>query len=276
MAAPTTHADFDRAYSFPLTLWGDIRIPAEIKTLLQRGSPSSVLELGCGVGRYSRYAAQQGLCATGVDFSAVAIANARRRVARDRLRPDFAVGDVTHLDAVTGPFDISFDVGCFHCLDPIQQQRYVSEVHRLLKPGGTHLIWALDAAPSSATLSPATVTEIFAPGFELTNVRKSRRRIAVSHWSVLRKSAFYGPAAATTAQVDRFRNIRTYADVDRKLPRDDEWLPVSHGRELNYLALSGGAGGAFGASSGMAGREFLVRAGPAPRIKKRPLLSKAA
>ena len=182
MTAPTTPADFDRAYNLPLTVWGDIRIPPEIKSLVQKGTPGSLLELGCGVGRFSRYAARQGVRATGVDFSAVAIAKARRRVARDRLRPDFVVGDVTHLDAMTGPFDIAFDVGCFHCLDPIQQQGYVSEVGRLLKPGGMHLIWALDEAPSGATLSPEAVREIFAPGFKLTNARKSWRRIAASHW----------------------------------------------------------------------------------------------
>jgi cyclopropane fatty-acyl-phospholipid synthase-like methyltransferase len=117
-----------------------------------------------------------------VDFSAVAIARAQQRVAQDRMRPHFAVGDVTHLDVVAGPFDTPFDVGCFHCLDPIQQQGYVSKVRHLLKPGGTHLIWALEAAPSGATLSPEAVQEIFAPGFVLTSARKSQRRIAASRW----------------------------------------------------------------------------------------------
>jgi 2-polyprenyl-3-methyl-5-hydroxy-6-metoxy-1,4-benzoquinol methylase len=72
--APTTVADFDRAYRFPFTCWGDIRIPEEVKALVRLEPGGRVLELGCGVGRFSRYVAQQGRHATGVDFSAVAIA----------------------------------------------------------------------------------------------------------------------------------------------------------------------------------------------------------
>jgi hypothetical protein len=44
-------------------------------------------------------------------FSPVAIAKAQDTVAQDDVRPQFLVGDVTHLDALSGPFDISFDVG---------------------------------------------------------------------------------------------------------------------------------------------------------------------
>jgi hypothetical protein len=36
------------------------------------------------------------------------------------------------------------------------------------------------------------------------------------------RARFLWPVAAATAQVDGFRNIRTYADADQKLPRDDE------------------------------------------------------
>jgi SAM-dependent methyltransferase len=154
MTAPTTSTDFDRAYRAPITFWGDIRIPEEIKALARQGAPRAALELGCGVGRFSRYLAQQGLRATGVDFSPVAIAKAQELTVQGDGRPEFLVGDVTHLDALSGPFDISFDVGCFHCLDAQGQRAYVSEVSRLLKPGGTHLIWALDSAPSDLPFSP--------------------------------------------------------------------------------------------------------------------------
>lgn len=186
---PTTSADFDRAYRQPFTFWGDIRVPAEVKALARHGAPRAALELGCGVGRFSRYLAQQGLQVTGVDFSPVAIAKARERSAGDDVRPNFVVGDVTHLDALSGPFDVSFDVGCFHCLDQNAQRGYVSEVLRLLKPGGTHLIWALDASPSDIPLSPAAVREVFAPGFVLESAQKSRRRLILSHWYWLVRSS---------------------------------------------------------------------------------------
>jgi cyclopropane fatty-acyl-phospholipid synthase-like methyltransferase len=188
MATPTMSEWFDRAYRFPITLWGDIRIPQEVKALARQGSPQSVLELGCGVGRLSRYLAQLGVRTTGVDFSPVAIAKARKRVAHDDVTPELLVGDVTHLDGISGPFDFCFDVGCFHCLDPQGQRAYVSEVSRLLKPGGTHLIWAMDSAPSDLALSPAAVEAIFAAGFELQNAQASRRRLVRSHWYWLVRS----------------------------------------------------------------------------------------
>jgi len=182
MKAPAKSPDFDRAYGMPLTVWGDIRIPPEIKALARLGPPQSALELGCGIGRFSGYMARQGVRTTGVDFSPVAIARARDRVANSAACPDFLVGDVTHLEMLDGPFDVSFDVGCFHCLDQQGQRAYVSEVQRLLKPGGTHLIWALDSAPSGLALLPATVKEVFAPRLGLQGARKSWRRLAPSHW----------------------------------------------------------------------------------------------
>src|ERR1700761_4172183 len=126
MKAPTTSADFDRAYRAPLTPWGDVRIPPQLKELV-RGR-TSALELGCGLGRFSRWVAQQGVRATGVDFSPVAIAKAQASVAGDPTPPRYVVGDVTRLPALDGPYDASFDVGCFHCLDGEGQARYVAGV----------------------------------------------------------------------------------------------------------------------------------------------------
>lgn len=182
MTAPTTSRDFDRAYGALLTPWGDVRIPQEVQALARLGARPSVLELGCGVGRFSRYLAQRGLRVTGVDFSPVAIEIARARVAADDAQPEFLVGDVTRLDSLRGPFDVSFDVGCFHCFDERGQRAYVSEVSRLLAPGGTHLIWALDSSPSGIPLSPEVMQAIFAPNLELVRARTSRRRLAASHW----------------------------------------------------------------------------------------------
>ncbi|WP_394830283.1 class I SAM-dependent methyltransferase [Pendulispora rubella] len=182
MSAPATSEDFDRAYQKPFTLWGDVRIPDEVKALASGGRPARVLELGCGVGRFSRYLAGQGQRVTAVDFSPVAIGKAKQAALQEGLQVEYRVGDVTRLDALDGPFDMSFDVGCFHCLDAPAQRAYVSEVFRLLEPGGTHLIWALDASPSDMALSPRVMEATFSPGFELQGARASRRRLVRSHW----------------------------------------------------------------------------------------------
>lgn len=186
---PTTSAEFDHAYRLPFTVWGDVRMPPEIVALAEASSPRTSLELGCGIGRFTEHLARQGIRATGVDFSAVAIDKARARTEAANLPARFVVGDVTHLDDLEGPFDISFDVGCFHCLDEDQQRGYVRQISRLLAPGGTHLIWSLDSPPSDLIMTAARMKQVFGPGFTLVREEESRRRLVASHWFWLRRLA---------------------------------------------------------------------------------------
>jgi cyclopropane fatty-acyl-phospholipid synthase-like methyltransferase len=173
---------FNKAYRMPFTFWGDVRIPDEFVELVEQNDPTNVLEFGCGLGRFSRYMAKQGLRATGVDFSSVAIDKAKKRAAKDKSKPNFMVGDVTDLKMINGQFDVSFDIGCFHCLTESEQKKYVAEVYRLLKLGGTHLIWALDNTPSHLTLSEEYIAKLFSNGFLLKKAKSSRRRLVKSHW----------------------------------------------------------------------------------------------
>jgi len=180
--APVKSEYFDKAYNAPITFWGDVRIPKELKDLVETCKPKISLELGCGLGRFSAFMAGQGIKATGVDFSSVAIEKAKKRVAHAERKPTFIVGDVTNLKMIAERFDVSFDVGCFHCLNEQEQQKYVSEVYRLLKPGATHLIWAMDHAPSDMLLNPDYIAKVFANSFQLAKTEPSRRRIISSHW----------------------------------------------------------------------------------------------
>jgi cyclopropane fatty-acyl-phospholipid synthase-like methyltransferase len=188
MKAPVTSQDFNRSYAAPMTPWGDFRIPSELKELIARKRPTTALELGCGLGRISRYMAGEGLEVTGVDFSSAAIAKARSRTAGDAAQPRFLVGDVTNLGDLEGPFDISVDVGCFHCLGQPGQRAYAAGIHRLLSSGGTHLLWVMDDAPSDLPMNEEVISNIFAPGFELEMSRKSRRRLVSSRWFWLTKT----------------------------------------------------------------------------------------
>lgn len=188
---PITSQDFDKAYEQPVTAWGDVRIPAQLKALIKQAKAAHTqapraLELGCGLGRFARYAAGQGLQMTAVDFSAVAIAKASERVADDAVKPHFLVGDVTNLAELSGLFDLSYDVGCFHCLDANGQRAYASELSRLLAPNATHLIWALDQSPSEMDFSPQLIAQVFTD-FELVQARPSRRRLMASHWYWLKR-----------------------------------------------------------------------------------------
>lgn len=181
-SVPSTPADFDRAYRAPLTLWGDVRVPPEVKALAVPGRRS--LELGCGVGRFTRYLAEHGVQATGVDWSAVAVEKAQAAASSSGSTARYLVADVTRLEQLSGPFDFSFDVGCFHCLDLAGQRAYAAQVGRLLAPTprATHLIWALDRSPSDLDFSAELVARAFEGQLVLREAKPSRRRVVRSHW----------------------------------------------------------------------------------------------
>ncbi len=179
---PSTSEDFDKSYQASITAWGDVRIPQELKELAETNKPKTSLELGCGLGRFSSFMEKQGIQATGVDFSSVAIEKAKQRIANYERKPTFIVGNVTNLEIFTEKFDASFDIGCFHCLDEESEEKYVSEIYRLLNPGATHLIWALNAAPSDICLNPEYIAKIFGNHFHLAKNKFSLRRLAPSHW----------------------------------------------------------------------------------------------
>jgi ubiquinone/menaquinone biosynthesis C-methylase UbiE len=179
---PSASEYFDKAYRAPITFWGDVRIPKELKDIVETYKPKTSLELGCGLGRFSAFLAEQGIKATGVDFSSVAIEKAKKRVANAESKPTFMVGDATNLGIITEQFDVSFDIGCFHCLDEGEQKKYISEIYRLLKPGAAHLLWTMDHAPNDMLLNPNYIAEVFKNHFQLANSKFSRRRIISSHW----------------------------------------------------------------------------------------------
>lgn len=182
MMPPTTSTDFDAAYRAPLTFWGDVRIPGEVKALADGLQEGKVLELGCGLGRFSQYLASRGFDSTGVDFSAVAIDKACARVAGKDRRASFLVADVTNLRVPGSPFDAAFDVGCFHCLNGAGRAAYAAGVASVLKPGATLLIWGMEAAPSDLPFSPDAVEAAFEGHFRLARAVPSRRRFARSYW----------------------------------------------------------------------------------------------
>ena len=182
-SSTTTGEEFNKVYrSIGHWIWTDNRIPKELKGIVEVHNPKTSLELGCGLGIFSSFMASQGIKATGVDFSSVAIDKATKRVAYNTDKPEFIVGDVTNLKNIEKQFDVSFDVGCFHCLNEEGQKKYVSEIHRLLKPRTTHLIWAMDSSPSGIKLSPKYIEQTFGEHFKLDQSKFSRRRIASSHW----------------------------------------------------------------------------------------------
>jgi SAM-dependent methyltransferase len=120
--------------------------------------PASVIDLGCGLGTELAYLKEQGCSGVGIDRSAIAIG----RAAAMHPGVAFAVGDVRALPIQGAAFDLALDRGCFHYLDPGDRGRYVSEVRRVLRPGGRLFLRAcLRAAGVRNDIGPKLLLSAF-------------------------------------------------------------------------------------------------------------------
>jgi SAM-dependent methyltransferase len=105
-----------------------------------------VLEVGCGPGHLSiRMARQLGLDVTGLDLDPAMIEVARANAARapddSRRLPSFVLGDAALLPFPEGSFDLVVStLSMHHWADP---RAGLSEIGRVLRPGGRALVWDL-------------------------------------------------------------------------------------------------------------------------------------
>ena len=97
-----------------------------------------VLEIGCGIGTDGAQFARAGADYTGIDLTEAAIDLARRRFALSGLKGDFRVSDAEKLDFPNDSFDLVYSHGVLHHTPDIESA--VSEIHRVLKPGGRAVI----------------------------------------------------------------------------------------------------------------------------------------
>ena len=97
-----------------------------------------VLEIGCGLGTDGVQFAKAGADYTGVDLTNAAIELARTRFELSGLRGELRVSDAESLDFADESFDLVYSHGVLHHTPDIA--RAVSEIHRVLKPGGRAIV----------------------------------------------------------------------------------------------------------------------------------------
>jgi SAM-dependent methyltransferase len=106
-----------------------------------------VLDVGCGIGRWSRLLAARGAAVFGVDLSSTMIAQARRRAIADGVaeRCRFAVADLAHLN-LGEQFDMVLGVTVLqHILDPAAFRSAIFAMADHVAPQGRMIL--LEAAP---------------------------------------------------------------------------------------------------------------------------------
>jgi ubiquinone/menaquinone biosynthesis C-methylase UbiE len=101
----------------------------------------AVLDVGCGPGvALRRYATARSIEAHGLDYAENMVAVAKQRA--QEVCPDVAIqfhhGSVTELSFSNGMFDVVTSHRCLMALlDWKMQQQALTQIHRVLKPGGT-------------------------------------------------------------------------------------------------------------------------------------------
>jgi SAM-dependent methyltransferase len=156
------------------------------ETLRRPGTLATrAIDLGCGAGGVSLELAEAGFAVTGVDFSPIALANARAAAERRGLGPErvtFVAGDLTagSVPGVTGPFDLLVDYGTLDDLTDAGREAMARYVIQLARPGSRFFLFAFSGrrddlprmsfgGPSKAFpgLAPGEVEALFEPAFRI-------------------------------------------------------------------------------------------------------------
>lgn len=130
-----------------LLAWARTLICPFDKVLAYAPAQGRFVEIGCGTGICANLLAleQPGREVAGYDLNADVIAAATRTI-RNRGNIKFQTADVQE-SVATGSADVIVAVDLFHHLSVEVQEAVVTQVYRLLKPGGLFLLKDLERRP---------------------------------------------------------------------------------------------------------------------------------
>lgn len=102
-----------------------------------------VLDVGCGTGELSLFLARRGHDVLGIDLSARAIEQARRKARRRRIDAEFLVWDALDLSRL-GAAGLSFrtvvDSAMLHLLGDRERDLFVDGLGAVVRPGGLYCV----------------------------------------------------------------------------------------------------------------------------------------
>lgn len=171
--------------------WDSGISPPELLEFIRTHPAGKAIDLGCGTGTNVITLAKAGWQVTGVDFALRAIRMAKNKVRREKIEADLRVGDVTRLDNITAPFDLALDIGCFHSLPQTGKLDYLTQLDRLLAPGGFWLMYGFfnpDPLQPGPGLAEAEIDLISSCFTLLSRQNGFDRRERPSAWFLFQKS----------------------------------------------------------------------------------------
>jgi SAM-dependent methyltransferase len=122
--------------------WNNMEPPELLVELVESGKVEAgrALDLGCGLGNYAIWLAGKGFDVVGVDASPTAIKIAKRNAKKKKVKCEFVVADLTGEWPDLGrQFDFVYDWGLLHHIMPKNRDKYIENVHRVLKPKGKYV-----------------------------------------------------------------------------------------------------------------------------------------
>ncbi|MBN2132318.1 MAG: class I SAM-dependent methyltransferase [Sedimentisphaerales bacterium] len=109
---------------------------------------SSVLEIGCGTGRFARMAAAQGHAVTAADVSKAMLDYVAARAEKEGLRIDVQHAGFLTLPLAPEGYDAVVSVAALHHLPDVWKAVALRRIHRGLKPGGQFILRDVVFAPA--------------------------------------------------------------------------------------------------------------------------------
>jgi SAM-dependent methyltransferase len=193
---------FTLSYLRGITPWDTGVTPPELVRVVEGAGPEHLppgraLDLGCGTGTNVLYLAAHGWDTTGIDFAAPAIARANakhQRAGTPAGEVRLLRGDVTRLDTLglRGPFELVFDLGCFHSLPATARPAYIRGVTELVRPGARLLLYAFSPTELRGRrmgLTPDELRAAFVPAWAVERVEAGDDPAArVASWYWLRRA----------------------------------------------------------------------------------------
>jgi ubiquinone/menaquinone biosynthesis C-methylase UbiE len=114
-------------------------------SLLDQLGGGRVLDVGCGPGLMAEPCLSRGFSFSGVDISAAMIAECCRRLGSSESAT-FSVGKLQHLPFPDASFDVVLCMGVLEYVANKEQSTAISEMRRVLRPGGLLVISCLNSA----------------------------------------------------------------------------------------------------------------------------------